>query len=49
MGYFNVLSPLIQFFSILKNYISFWVARWRIFKWPQVGDFGWPSGGKDHA
>jgi hypothetical protein len=22
----------------------FWMIRWGIFKWPQVGDFGWPSG-----
>jgi hypothetical protein len=20
------------------------MGRWGIFKWPQVGDFGWPSG-----
>jgi Zn-dependent peptidase ImmA (M78 family) len=25
------------------------VARWGIFKWPQVGDFGWPSGKKNSS
>ena len=30
-------------------YASDGICRWGIFKWPQVGDFGWPSGIKNIA
>src|SRR5881409_3130119 len=38
-GSMHVLSP-----SAADVYREICAARWGILKWPQVGDFGWPSG-----
>jgi len=34
--------------AVLSNLYRKITLRWGILKWPQVGDFGWPSGEKTH-
>jgi hypothetical protein len=39
------MGACVRSVAVLSNlYWKISLAGWGIFKWPQVGDFGWPSG-----